>query len=177
MSLVEVETNSFETLWNKLVLRKVCVFSWRLAHGRLPVRKVLDDMGIDIHSLLCPCCNNVVESIEHCFVWCDKARVIWEKIFRWWRLGQLNVGSIRELLSHNGLIGFSCCKKLIWQDVIWSALYIIWTHRNSIVFKPGVAVVPDLFGEIQVRSFEWISARIKKKVIMWVDWKKSPVAV
>ncbi|GJX07199.1 ribonuclease H-like domain-containing protein [Tanacetum coccineum] len=33
--------------------------------GRLPVRVELDRRGIDLDSVLCPCCNNVVETCAH----------------------------------------------------------------------------------------------------------------
>lgn len=87
-------------------------------------------------------------------------------------LGQVNIGSTQELLLHKGQSGFSNRKKSIWQAVIWSALYIIWSHRNSIVFKSRTDVVPDMFGEIQVRAFEWVYARTKKDLLNWDDWKK-----
>ncbi|GJV98091.1 hypothetical protein Tco_1549668 [Tanacetum coccineum] len=52
------------------------VFSVRLLAsllGRLPVHIELDKKGIDLDSLLCPGCEHVVESVDHCLVLCDKA--------------------------------------------------------------------------------------------------------
>ncbi|GJZ76368.1 reverse transcriptase domain, reverse transcriptase zinc-binding domain protein, partial [Tanacetum coccineum] len=53
-----------ETSWCKFVPRKVNVFIWRLKCGRIPVRSILNHIGIDLHSKLCPCCENAVETIE-----------------------------------------------------------------------------------------------------------------
>ncbi|GKD33697.1 putative RNA-directed DNA polymerase, eukaryota, reverse transcriptase zinc-binding domain protein [Tanacetum coccineum] len=59
-----------ETSWCKFVPRKVNVFIWRLKCGRIPVRSILDHIGIDLDSTLCPCCENAVETIDHIMVRC-----------------------------------------------------------------------------------------------------------
>ncbi|GKB65405.1 RNA-directed DNA polymerase, eukaryota, reverse transcriptase zinc-binding domain protein [Tanacetum coccineum] len=64
----QVENDAQETLWNKLVPKKVNVFVWRALKGRLPVRVELDRRGIDLDSVLCACCNDSVESCTHCLV-------------------------------------------------------------------------------------------------------------
>lgn len=92
------ENGNIETSWNRLVPRKIFVFIWRLSHYRLPIQKVFDDMGIDLHSTLCPCCNDAVETIDHCFIGCVKVKSLWEKIFAWWGLGQYNIGSTKDLI-------------------------------------------------------------------------------
>ncbi|GKB50694.1 RNA-directed DNA polymerase, eukaryota [Tanacetum coccineum] len=67
--------------WINVIPRKVNVFVWRAVLGRLPVRVELDKRGIDIDSILCPCCENVVELIDHNLVLCEKALKVWDKIF------------------------------------------------------------------------------------------------
>ncbi|GKA42963.1 RNA-directed DNA polymerase, eukaryota, reverse transcriptase zinc-binding domain protein [Tanacetum coccineum] len=74
----------------------------RALKGRLPVREELDKRGIDLDSLLCPCCDNVVESCNHSLVLCDLAMKVWERIFRWWKVGNVNSFSICELFALNG---------------------------------------------------------------------------
>ncbi|GKA10771.1 reverse transcriptase domain, reverse transcriptase zinc-binding domain protein [Tanacetum coccineum] len=49
-----------ETLWNKLVPKKVNIFIWRALRGRLSVRLELDKRGVDLDSVLCPSCDNIV---------------------------------------------------------------------------------------------------------------------
>ncbi|GJX90186.1 RNA-directed DNA polymerase, eukaryota, reverse transcriptase zinc-binding domain protein [Tanacetum coccineum] len=71
--ILHVETGTQETLWNKLVPKKVNIFVWRALKGRLPVREELDKRGIDLDSVLCPCCTNAVESCAHSLVTCDLA--------------------------------------------------------------------------------------------------------
>ncbi|GKD86396.1 reverse transcriptase domain, reverse transcriptase zinc-binding domain protein, partial [Tanacetum coccineum] len=76
-----------ETLWNKLVPKKVNIFVWRALRGRLPVRVELDRRGVDLDSILCPSCNNIVETCAHSLITCDLARSVWDKTFIWWKRG------------------------------------------------------------------------------------------
>ncbi|GJX60145.1 reverse transcriptase domain, reverse transcriptase zinc-binding domain protein [Tanacetum coccineum] len=99
--ILHVESGGQETIWNKLVPKKVNIFVWRALKGRLPVRVELDRRGIDLDSILCPSCDNVVESCAHSLVTCDLASV-WEKIFRWWKLGHVNAFTIDEFFSSSG---------------------------------------------------------------------------
>ena len=49
--ILDTSGSTFETSWCKLTPKKVCIFVWRLYHRRIPVRVVLDNMGIDLHSV------------------------------------------------------------------------------------------------------------------------------
>ncbi|GJZ82563.1 ribonuclease H-like domain-containing protein [Tanacetum coccineum] len=62
-----------KTGWINVVPKKVNVFVWRAILGRLSVRVELDKRGIDLDPILCPCCKNVMESIDHSLVLCEKA--------------------------------------------------------------------------------------------------------
>ncbi|GJU09232.1 reverse transcriptase domain, reverse transcriptase zinc-binding domain protein [Tanacetum coccineum] len=71
--ILHMDSGGHETLWNKLVPKKVNIFVWRALKGRLPVRVELDRRGIDLDSVLCPSCNDIVETCAHCLVTCDLA--------------------------------------------------------------------------------------------------------
>ncbi|GJZ63733.1 RNA-directed DNA polymerase, eukaryota, reverse transcriptase zinc-binding domain protein, partial [Tanacetum coccineum] len=87
--ILHVKSGSEESLWNKLAPKKVNIFVWRALKGRLPVRVKLDRRGIDLDSVLCPCCNNIVETCAHSLVTCDLAMSVWEKISIGGRQGAL----------------------------------------------------------------------------------------
>ncbi|GJW13151.1 RNA-directed DNA polymerase, eukaryota, reverse transcriptase zinc-binding domain protein [Tanacetum coccineum] len=76
--LVEVKcinagNHNSETTWNNLVPKKVNIFAWRAVRGRLPVRIELDKKGIDLHTILCPNCDEMCETIDHSLVFCNEA--------------------------------------------------------------------------------------------------------
>ncbi|GJR75014.1 putative RNA-directed DNA polymerase [Tanacetum coccineum] len=105
-----------ETSWCKFVPRKVNVFIWRLKCGRIPVRSILDNIGIDLDSTLCPCCENSVETIDHIMVRCPLVSAVWSKIFLWWGIGCFNGSSLSDILSSHGLV--SSKLESVWQAVI-----------------------------------------------------------
>nr|GEV05064.1 hypothetical protein [Tanacetum cinerariifolium] len=128
--ILRVENGGQVTLWNKLVPKKVNIFIWRALKGRLPVREELDKRGIDLDSLLCPCCDTVVESCNHSLVLCKLALSLWERIYRWWKIRNINAFFIDEVLSSNGNVNMPSHSSSIWQVVIWTAGYYIWKERN-----------------------------------------------
>ncbi|GKE11062.1 reverse transcriptase domain, reverse transcriptase zinc-binding domain protein [Tanacetum coccineum] len=122
---LHVENGGHETLWNRLVPKKVNIFVWRALKGRLPVRVELVRRGIDLDSVLCPCCNDIVETCAHCLVTCDLAMSVWVKVFNWWRVGSANAFSIDELFSSNGSVNVPTFLVRVWQAVIWTFGYFI----------------------------------------------------
>lgn len=58
------------------------------AAGR-PVRMVLDDMGLDLHSSLCPRCQESIETINHALINCGDVKKLWERCSSGGELGRL----------------------------------------------------------------------------------------
>lgn len=56
-------------------------------NGRISVQEVLDSVGMDLHSLLCPFCEEEVDMVDHCFLKCKFINDLWLKIFNWWGCG------------------------------------------------------------------------------------------
>ena len=173
--ILHVENGGQETVWNKLVPKKVNIFVWRALKGRLPVREELDKRGIDLDSVLCPCCDSAVETCAHSLVLCNLAMSVWEKIFRWWKVGNVNALSIDELFSSNGNVNVPNISSRLWQVVRWTTGYYIWKERNERVFKKKVSSVNKIVQDIQLKSYEWIARRsTKKNVIDWQQWFQDP---
>lgn len=47
--------------------------------------------------------------------------------------------------------------------------------RNNKVFNSRNDMIPDLFKEVQIRTYGWITARDKNSKIEWSEWKMSPM--
>nr|GEX16998.1 reverse transcriptase domain, reverse transcriptase zinc-binding domain protein [Tanacetum cinerariifolium] len=71
------------TRWCKIIPRKVSIFMWRMFLDRLPHRLNLSSHGLDLDSILCPVCNEVVESNSYLFFSCVAASHIWRLIHGW----------------------------------------------------------------------------------------------
>ncbi|GJR04716.1 RNA-directed DNA polymerase, eukaryota, reverse transcriptase zinc-binding domain protein [Tanacetum coccineum] len=99
---IDFGNNTGETMWNKLVPKKVNIFMWRVGRGRLPVRVELDKRGIDLHTHLCPSCDEVCETIDHSLVLCNEAMNTWGKVFEWWKIDNANAFSTNEMFRYAG---------------------------------------------------------------------------
>ncbi|GJX57414.1 RNA-directed DNA polymerase, eukaryota, reverse transcriptase zinc-binding domain protein [Tanacetum coccineum] len=170
--ILHVESGGQETIWNKLVPKKVNIFVWRAFKGRLPVCVELDRRGIDLDSVLCPSCK---ESCAHSLVTCDLAMSVWEKIFRWWKLGHVNAFTIDEFFSSSGKVNVLGTLSNIWQAVIWTFGYLVWKETNARVFGNKISSTNKIVQDIQLKSFDWIVRRSKRyKDIDWQQWMFDP---
>ncbi|GJY96661.1 reverse transcriptase domain, reverse transcriptase zinc-binding domain protein [Tanacetum coccineum] len=151
--IIHADSGGQETLWNKLVPKKVNIFVWRALKGRLPVRVELDRIGIDLDSVLCPSCNNKVETCAHCLTTCGLAMSVWEKIFNWWKVRDVNVFSIDEFFASNGNVNVPTFLSRVWQVVVWSR-YFISKARNVRVFGQKVSSTNKIVQDIQLKSYE-----------------------
>ncbi|GKD11116.1 RNA-directed DNA polymerase, eukaryota, reverse transcriptase zinc-binding domain protein, partial [Tanacetum coccineum] len=111
--------NGNTTLLNKIVPKKINVFVWSALRGRLPVRVELDKKGIDIPNILCPMCDETVETIDHALVLCNKSMRIWLKFFEWWDYGFADSFTTTDMLRHEGGNLVSSNIKVLWEAVMW----------------------------------------------------------
>ncbi|GJU10075.1 transposon TX1 [Tanacetum coccineum] len=87
----------------------------------IPVRVELDKRDIDLDSILCPRCDSVVETCEHSLVLCNFAMSVWERVYRWWKVGDVNAFSIGELFASNGNVDIPKHATRLWQVVRWTS--------------------------------------------------------
>ncbi|XP_071689109.1 uncharacterized protein [Rutidosis leptorrhynchoides] len=165
--------NNGETLRNNLVPKEIEVFTWRARKKRLPVLFELDKRGVDLNSVCCPLCDGDIESVNHSLILCKQAFDVWCKVFEWWGRSGTLLLQVEDLLSDTGYAR-SDIGKSIWQAVMWSCSYLIWTNRNQKVFSNKCWNVPVALNEIQVKSYEWIAKRCKNKSIDWHNWLHNP---
>ncbi|XP_071713479.1 uncharacterized protein [Rutidosis leptorrhynchoides] len=131
-----------ETLHNHLVPKKIELFIWRARLRILAIRMELDKRGVDLDSILCPICNNDMESVEHSLILCQQAMEIWEKVFKWWGFNHVSNLSIGEaFLGRATRQHMSSLQSKVWQAVQWSCGYLIWRNRNQISSKTNCGIV------------------------------------
>ncbi|XP_071713997.1 uncharacterized protein [Rutidosis leptorrhynchoides] len=124
--LTSSDTNC-ETLYNKLVLKKVEVFVWRARKSRLPVLVELDKRGVDLNSVRFPLCDDDIESVNHSLIHCKHAFEVWCKVFYWWGRCGIPFINVGDLFIDWGQASTSV-RKGIWQAVVWTCSYLIWKN-------------------------------------------------
>ncbi|XP_071728090.1 uncharacterized protein [Rutidosis leptorrhynchoides] len=166
--------NNDEFLKNNLVPQKVAIFIWRAIRRRIPVRIELDKRGMDLDSVRCPLCDDDVESIDHSLIFCRYAMDIWVRVYNWWGLGTVTNLSISEVFRGKCNRSLSPIWSRIWQSIEWTCGYMIWKNRNQKVFSNSSWCGATGLMEIQLKSFEWISSRLKNHRLDWLGWISNP---
>ncbi|XP_071713331.1 uncharacterized protein [Rutidosis leptorrhynchoides] len=159
-----------KTQRNYLTPKKVEVFIWRARLRRLPIRVELDKRGVDLDSVLCRLCNNGIESVEHTLILCQQALEVWERVVKWCGLSNVTNLSIGEAFLGRSTQQLSPIQKDVWQVVEWTCGYLIWKNRNQKIFKNKSWNGALALNKIQIKSFDWISRRIKGKSVDWLSW-------
>ncbi|XP_071719220.1 uncharacterized protein [Rutidosis leptorrhynchoides] len=159
---------------NKLIPQKVGIFIWRSIQKRIPVRAELDKRGIDLDTVLCPLCNNHIETTEHILALCPKSTLIWTSVLKWWNQHPIANMNLDDAIIKNQSFTSNVIGNSIWQATKWITCYSIWKHRNLKVFSKKEWVPATIISEIQTQSFSWISKRAKKKSLEWQQWLINP---
>ncbi|GJV94112.1 reverse transcriptase domain, reverse transcriptase zinc-binding domain protein [Tanacetum coccineum] len=107
----------------------------RAVLGSLLVRVELDKKSIDLDSILCPSCDNVVESVDHCLVLCEEALSVWDRTFVWWGVRRVDAFTLNDMICHRGGVGMEKEARVLLEVVLLVAAYYIWKSRNLRVFK------------------------------------------
>ncbi|GKC12881.1 RNA-directed DNA polymerase, eukaryota, reverse transcriptase zinc-binding domain protein [Tanacetum coccineum] len=81
-----LKVSPIATRWNGCIPIKVNIFLWKLLLNKLPSRVNLDRRGIDIPSILCPNCQEDVETGNHIFFTCEMASTLWSMLDNWWEV-------------------------------------------------------------------------------------------
>ncbi|PWA40208.1 hypothetical protein CTI12_AA564980 [Artemisia annua] len=122
--------------WNNLVPSKINILAWRIRNYRLPTRANLDKRGIDLHSILCPLCEEKIEDEDHLFALCTFSRNIWDLIRKWWGLDAIPLdGALNVLdLADDGDLNLGERTSSFFDVVVLCAIGWIWRARNLLVF-------------------------------------------
>ncbi|XP_076927472.1 uncharacterized protein LOC143591034 [Bidens hawaiensis] len=86
-------------------------------------------------SVVCPICEEEIESAEHLLVSCSFAQSVWCIIAGWCKVPPIFAFSIRDLLE---LYRFSCLptrKAKVFHAVCLATMWCIWKARNSLLFE------------------------------------------
>ena len=97
-----------------------------------------------------------VETFEHCFMFCPRVVAGWERVFKWWNMGNFNVGSIGDIINHAGHNKYNVVQKKCRQAVCRAMLYLVWCRRNKRVFQNKILSLSTICDEVQVLVYFWI---------------------
>ena len=100
------------------IARKISIFSWCLRWKHTLVWVVLHDEGMDPHFFICPCCEEEIETINHCFLTCSVSFQFWKDIFKWWGWSLLSTIFLEELFSCTNSLSIPSSRRILWKAVV-----------------------------------------------------------
>ncbi|XP_071727405.1 uncharacterized protein [Rutidosis leptorrhynchoides] len=174
MDSILTSTSTTSTLWFKFLPRKVNVFLWRFRLDCLPVRWNLSAKGIYIDSVVCPSCDNGVETSKHIFFECILATEIWRKIRIWLNCGLPPLDSWDSFISWLEGVRLQASSKNRIIAVVVTSLWALWRFRNGLVFHDSFCSRSNLFDVIRLVAFRWLKNR-SHCVSNWNTWFSIPL--
>ena len=162
----------FLDIWNKWIPKKCNVFIWRLIQNKIPTRKTLSDIGIDIPCTLCPLCEEKEEDLKHLFLECLVTASYWQVLGNWWKISIPIFNRIEDLFIWSR---FAMKKKVegSWfQVVILAVLVSIWKFRNGVIFEKKSVTGERNFRDFIELSFLWLNSRnpkFRKELSSWIQ--------
>ncbi|PWA49093.1 peroxidase superfamily protein [Artemisia annua] len=93
-----ISSDMLLTRWVKVVPIKINLFAWKVQNDKLLTRLNLSWLGIDIHSIMYPICEEEAESLAHLLFSCSIARKVLSKARRWLGVSSQDFQSYEEWL-------------------------------------------------------------------------------
>ncbi|KAM0008293.1 putative RNA-directed DNA polymerase [Helianthus debilis subsp. tardiflorus] len=104
--------------WCLWVPTKCNIHVWRMEMNKLLTGDALRKRNIAIEDLTCPLCNSEEESVDHVFIACRVAAIIWNGVSSWCKIPQIYAFSIKDLLCFHANLRVSERKKVAVQGII-----------------------------------------------------------
>ncbi|GKC65626.1 RNA-directed DNA polymerase, eukaryota, partial [Tanacetum coccineum] len=171
---VRLSNVGLKTRWVKSVPIKVNVLSWKVMVEALPTRLNMSRRGISIPSIMCPVCDEEVESVNHLFFRCKVCYQIGRKVLKWWNMSDQEVNSYAEWSVWMASIRIGSKLKEIFEGVWITTWWYMWWYRNKILFEDNPSKKADIFDRIVVISYQWCKSRPSQPIPKTLNHQTSP---
>ncbi|XP_022040373.1 uncharacterized protein LOC110942918 [Helianthus annuus] len=156
--------------WCNWIPAKVNIHLWRTELGKIPTKVTLKNRNVLLDDPVCPLCGSEEETVDHLFIGCHVASVVWNGISVWCKIPNIFAFTVRDLLGIFKELTVSDRKKEAVQGIIMIACWNIWRARNNFVFANKPVKIDKIISEVKALGHFWFSNRSKYKDIEWGDW-------
>lgn len=166
----------FQWIWATPVPSNIKAFAWRAVLGRLQTRDNLLKRQVisDAEEARCALCRLEVESGSHLLFSCSETLPIWYDCCAWMGVCSAQVTDPSIHLLQFPVVGRSKSQRLaetaVWMATVWS----IWCARNRVIFNGGALDRTHIFEQVQIRAWQWLTARVDEFFYSWYEWKINP---
>nr|XP_043616270.1 uncharacterized protein LOC122588210 [Erigeron canadensis] len=162
------------TRWNKLIPRKVNLFTWRLLRNGIPTNVNLFGRGIDVMVVGCPLCSSGIDDVSHIFHTCLLMRELRSKMGLWLN-HNIPDQEPKDILNWLDSLRITGLKRRIFEAIIFVWWWHVWKERNNARHNDTHENINDIFNSVVSLSFIWISSRDRKHHYVWSDWITNPL--
>ncbi|XP_076901498.1 uncharacterized protein LOC143555919 [Bidens hawaiensis] len=127
---------------------------------------------VGVNIVACPLCGDHEETVEHLFVACGFAQVIWTVVAQWCKIQDMFAFSYKDILDIHKYEKRSVKWKKVVNAINITTIWSIWKARNDTVFENKEALIQRTIGEIKAISFLWVKARSKNTALNWEIWRR-----
>ncbi|PWA40954.1 RNA-directed DNA polymerase, eukaryota, Reverse transcriptase zinc-binding domain protein [Artemisia annua] len=156
--------------WNRLAPIKANILGWRLEMNRLPTTDLLLQRKIAIPSTTCLLCNTSVESIQHLFLECPFADILWSLMLSWCKIPLRRPLQAKDLFELHMDPSIPPNKAKHINLVVLSYCWTIWKVRNERVFSNKEPSIRFAMKEIKTTSYLWLANRTNSSELDWTKW-------
>ena len=122
-------------IWKTLVLPRIQFFLWMCCHNSLATRERLAARGIQVNTS-CPICSQHPETIIHLLRDCYVASTCWQNLGMDDLESDFYCSNLDAWLEKNcKQIKPSSHLQIPWNILFSFGVWILWNHRNRVVFK------------------------------------------
>ncbi|KAK1384947.1 hypothetical protein POM88_022682 [Heracleum sosnowskyi] len=167
--------DSWKFIWKLKIPPKVQIFMWKLHHGMLPVKALMQSrMRNSLANQNCCRCPDT-ETVLHLFWQCPFAFDIWKWLFEWWGLPSFRIGSDIPTMWDFYRCFRDRITQEVWKTTLGACVWTIWLERNQGVFNNTFASLKNISFLIIHRSAQWCLAAglLVKETLAW--WNFNPM--
>ncbi|KAJ0565776.1 putative reverse transcriptase zinc-binding domain-containing protein [Helianthus annuus] len=155
--------------WLKWVPIKLnCFICWAF-QNRISVASNLLVRGVPLISGDCVHCHNFLETVDHIFIHCDKAKQVWRRVLVWSNCDftwMENLEQLRLLLEEAD----SALRHKFLLGIAYLVLWSLWKARNDRIFKGINRSVEAITEEVVSSLFNWIKFSSNNMTYGWEEW-------
>ncbi|XP_076931992.1 uncharacterized protein LOC143597359 [Bidens hawaiensis] len=166
---------NYKFMWNNWVPRKVGILAWRIELERIPAMTLLATRNIDVGSVSCPTCGDMDETVEHFFVSCGVAQLVWQAVSSWCKIPSILALNIHDLLDWYKLTNFPKRKAKMFHAICLGSIWCFWNARNDKVFNGKPIMVESIVGEIKTLGYLWLKHKSGGTSLLLEDWYRFDV--
>lgn len=115
--------------------------------------------------------------MAHLFFECSVFAGVWNRCLQWFGLhSALHYNCYLHFQQFRGLIGGSADISNKWQVIWFATMWTIWVNRNAAVFNKKTPTVDSMLEQVQLKAWNWISAKAKNFNYTFHNWLHNPAA-